>query len=551
MSSKRSLGFKLYMGMFIINILTLFLLSYYWVKIETVHDINEQSAKRSSDAVAMADHANAGARLYQSIANLIINKDASANHEWESNKASIAHILQSVDSLADTDKEHRWASNAKAAIDQVVQKVENELKPAIASSDQAKIEEIDAQFDQLLEQSRQNLDSLQKSLSQENVEQMEFADRTIHALHSAIVVSALLLILIGTLIGTFLGRIIVKPVRETNALIQDISEGEGDLTKLLNVHSGDELEEMATGFNTFTRKLRDLIGKIGVSSTTISSNATQLTDASNTLSNAASTVNKNSAQAAAAVEESSASVNSIARSSEEMSTALATVAAAVEEMHASIQQVAQHCQEEMKIADQADSQAQSAKSVMTTLETSSQDISKVLDVIQNIASQTNLLALNATIEAASAGEAGKGFAVVASEVKDLARQTATATDQIRKRIEGMQSNTNSAVSAIQKITDVIQEVSRISGVIVHSVDEQNIAIAEISKHLAGTTVTAKQVTKNVSESAIGLQEISSTVAKVHQAANESAAAATQVSASSKNLMKEAEGLQSIVSKFKY
>ncbi len=287
----------------------------------------------------------------------------------------------------------------------------------------------------------------------------------IQLVENVLLIAMVVVFVLGMAIAYLLGKAIAGPVILTNKMIREIAEGEGDLTRRLEIHSGDELEEMGQSFNLFVGKLQTLMQQIGDTTIELNKDSQELAHNAQSLENAANTVKAGTAQVSATVEESSVSISAIAHVTENISHALTTVASAVEEMNSSIQQVAGHCKEEMKIAGQAEQQAQSTKAVMTELDNASQDIGKVLDAIASIADQTNLLALNATIEAASAGEAGKGFAVVASEVKDLARQTATATERIRTNIQKMQQSTKVAVLSMEQVSKSKRSIDSLESLI--------------------------------------------------------------------------------------
>jgi methyl-accepting chemotaxis protein len=243
------------------------------------------------------------------------------------------------------------------------------------------------------------------------------------------------------------------------------------------------------------------------------------------LARVASEVNDLGAAVAVASEELSANVSSVSTSSSQMSSKLKglaeasdqvsssvnAVAAAVTEMSASLTEVAGNTGQAAGIAHDASEGAQRAAATMDNLGRSAKAIGKVVEMIKSIASQTNLLALNATIEAASAGDAGRGFAVVANEVKELAKQTAAATEDIRERVEEMQDNTSQAVNVIHDIVGQIERLNNISGVIAAAVEEQTATTSEMARHLATTARGAEEVTGSVQSMSASAEEVSRSV----------------------------------------
>ena len=201
---------------------------------------------------------------------------------------------------------------------------------------------------------------------------------------------------------------------------------------------------------------------------------------------------------ASSVEATSSQADVVSAAAEEVSANVGTVATAVEEMTASVQEIAQNATEATRVAESAVMTARSANATISELGESSDEIGKVLEVITSIAEQTNLLALNATIEAARAGESGKGFAVVAGEVKALAVETARATDEIRTRVTAIQSDTGSAVVAIEEVSQIIDRISELQSTIGSAVEEQ--------------TATTQEIARNVNEAAAGTSEIAANVA---------------------------------------
>lgn len=216
----------------------------------------------------------------------------------------------------------------------------------------------------------------------------------------------------------------------------------------------------------------------------------------------------------------SASIRSVSQSTDDVSSSVATVAAAVEEMSASLNEVSSNSSRAANIANDATEAAKRAASTMDTLGLSAKAIGKVVDMIKGIASQTNLLALNATIEAASAGDAGKGFAVVANEVKELAKQTAAATEDIRNQVEEIQEATAQSVKAIRDVVGRIEQLNSISVIIAAAVEEQTATTNDMAKTLSATATGAEQVSSSILTVSNGANEVSIQVQAVEAALSE-------------------------------
>jgi methyl-accepting chemotaxis protein len=357
-------------------------------------------------------------------------------------------------------------------------------------------------------------------------------------------------------------RRILSPLTDLSNAIENIAEGDGDLTKRLDIKSQNEIGAVAENFNMFVEKLSGIVKgivddsqTINESSSTISDSITTMSDRadgmsdmtdsaadtteqassniksvatgleevsghSNTISSATEEVSTNLNVVGAAVEEMSVNMSTIASSVEEMSASVTTVAASVEEMSSSLNEVSSNTIEAGKISKIATEKADSTAVTVNELGESAQQIGQVVDLITGIAEQTNLLALNATIEAASAGEAGKGFAVVASEVKELAKQTASATDEIRGQVETMQSNTEASVAAINEIVNVIGEVNTVFESIVAALKEQTSTVNEIARNVSDTAKGADEVSRNVQDAARGAQDVSQNIQEARTGVNE-------------------------------
>ena len=243
-----------------------------------------------------------------------------------------------------------------------------------------------------------------------------------------------------------------------------------------------------------------------------------------------------SQQMASNAEETAAQANVAAAAAEQVSKNVVTVSTGIEEMGASIREIAKSAHEAAKVATSAVKVAEKTNATVAKLGESSAEIGNVIKVITSIAQQTNLLALNATIEAARAGEAGKGFAVVANEVKELAKQTAKATEDISRKIEAIQSDTKGSVEAIGQIGKIINQINDLQNTIASAVEEQTATTAEISR--------------NVSEAALGSNEIAQNVTGVAVAARSTTEGAANTKSSADDLARLAASLQDLVSQFR-
>jgi methyl-accepting chemotaxis protein len=257
----------------------------------------------------------------------------------------------------------------------------------------------------------------------------------------------------------------------------------------------------------------------------VAASATALTSAASELSSVSQEMSSNAEQTAA-------QANAVASASEQVSTNVQTVAAGTEEMSASIREIARNAADAAKVAREAVNLAATTNATVTKLGDSSTEVGNVIKVITSIAQQTKLLALNATIEAARAGEAGKGFAVVANEVKELAKETAKATEDISQRIEAIQADSRGAVTAIGQISATINQINDIQNTIASAVEEQ--------------TATTNEMARNVAEGAKGSNEISRNIAGVATAAQDTTAGAAKALEASRVLTQMAIELARLV-----
>ncbi|MDP3480922.1 MAG: methyl-accepting chemotaxis protein [Desulfoprunum sp.] len=380
------------------------------------------------------------------------------------------------------------------------------------------------------------------------------ADKEAFAAVSDLRLIVLILIIVAAMVVAGLALLVaaglVKPIKRTVVMLKDIAEGEGDLTRRLDIGSQDELGEMARWFNVFMEKLQLMIKEIAGNTNTLEMSSASLTAIAGQLTLGAENMMQRSNGVAAATEEMSANMNNVAAASEQASTNVNMVAAATEEMTATVQEIAQNSSKARGITEMAVVKANSASAKVNELGKAALEISKVTEVITEISEQTNLLALNATIEAARAGEAGKGFAVVANEIKELARQTASATQQIKTRIEGIQNSTNETVVEISQISKVIDEVNDIVGTIATAVEEQSVSSQEISSNISQASQGIEEVNQNVNQTSTVSSSISSDIADVNKGVQGITLNSSQVNTKAGELAQLAVQLKQIVGRFK-
>ncbi|MDY6950551.1 MAG: methyl-accepting chemotaxis protein [Thermodesulfobacteriota bacterium] len=353
---------------------------------------------------------------------------------------------------------------------------------------------------------------------------------------------------------------------------------EGDLLTRLEAESKDEMGELMEGFNGFSDELQKLIRRVGESmkrldvssgemarlSSEMASASGEVTVQSGTVAGATEEMSANIYAMATATEEMSANVHAVSSTAEQMSQNVNAVVSSIEEMSMTLNEVADRARQGSDTTSKAMEMSQKASDTMNLMGETAENVGEVTGLISRIAEQTNLLALNATIEAASAGDAGKGFAVVADEIKELARQSGQAAEDIATRIAGAQANTEKAVQAIADVSRIMGTVNESSTMISKSVEQQKAMANEISGNIhqtssgindiaasiAEVSKGSNDMAKSAAEAAKGISDVSSSIQEVSKAAGRSDVGAQEVNTSAAELAKMARELQALVDRFK-
>ena len=357
------------------------------------------------------------------------------------------------------------------------------------------------------------------------------------------------MVLLVVSLGFFIRLGITRPLAGFGGVLDQVALG--DLRQELVMDSQDEIGNMGRALGKTIRSLRSALGEVKRSEQKVSASSNQLSKIFTQMEADTRETSAKASTVAAAAEEMSVSTASVAAAMEQATTNFASISESTSQMTSTIAEIARNSEKARTITGAANRQAEGMSALMKELGRAAQEIGQVTETINGISSQTNLLALNATIEAARAGAAGKGFAVVAGEIKELAQQTATATEDIKAKIADIQHSTSGAVGDIQRISEVIREVSDVVSTIATAIEEQSAVTRDIAGNLAQASQGVREANQRVAQTSTVTQEIARDIAAVDQAARQMNESVRKSHGNTVEMTVMAEQLNMIVSTFQF
>lgn len=352
---------------------------------------------------------------------------------------------------------------------------------------------------------------------------------------------------LSIVVAVLLRRLLARPLTAVVHAFESLKKG--NLTVRISSHSRDEIGDLARHFNGFAMNLQEKIQHIAGGADRLADSADTLTTVSHQMAEGATQASECSIGVAASVSQMSSNSKSVAAGMERVTSRLSEIATATEEMSASIGEIAGTSENARGITRNATRQAGRVSEMVQKLSHSAQDIGKVTETISQISDQTSLLALNATIEAARAGAAGKGFAVVAHEIKELARQTAEATEDIRAKVSGIQDSTSGTLGDLEQIRAVINEITEIVNTVASAIEEQSAVTRDIARHVNDAATEVQSANHQVSEVSKASQSVSRDLSLVIDATTDMVKGTSQTRGNALDLSALAGLLRQTVSQF--
>lgn len=347
-----------------------------------------------------------------------------------------------------------------------------------------------------------------------------------------------------------LKKVIIRPLHTIKNRMQEIAKGEGDLTGRMEISVHDEIGELADKFNLFLDQLQSMVRQVSESANSASENSKELAQHSNNLDSTSKQILQSSELVSKSTSGVSNAINDISSDAQSVNTSVAAVTAAIEHLSTTLNDISHHCREESQIAAEANTRSIKTKEKMSILEDAAQDIGKIIRVINDIADQINLLALNASIEAASAGDAGRGFAVVASSIKELAKQTSSATQDITTQISNIRTHVTDSSGEIEQISNVIEKVDGISRTISNMVEEQSSTVQDIAGNIHQSNSLAEHIAHAVKKASQDLNQVTDNIVDVNNGIANMTEKITSVKANSDKMKSNSEQVKDLMGRFK-
>jgi methyl-accepting chemotaxis protein len=537
--SNMNVGAKIATGVGMVVVLLVFIVGFTVYNLNNLAMLQDEGAGRADDAVRMQEAAGMGAKMYQIIADAIINRDLDETMvEWEPMRAEAHEDLDWVATAVDTPEEIEFAKEADGHLDEIIALFENEMLPVLRTTEgiTEEIRTFDFEMDELLGEFEEPIMAIAASLHEEMVEADEMFDGTRTSTTNVSIFLGILAVVLAVAFTIFIVRLIMRPINDMITVLTDIEQGEGDLTVRVNLESADEIGTMSRLFDSFLAKTQDMFKNILTSSASVATAAGQISSSSEEL--------------AAGSEEQQAQLSEIATTMEEMSAMILEASKNADNTRSQAQETGNAAKQGRTVVSETVTGFESvaatvgeASKQIDELSRRSEEIGNVIQVIDDIADQTNLLALNANIEAARAGDAGRGFAVVADEVRKLAERTVSATAEISQMIESIQGDIRLAVKSMETTSGQSEEGLKL-------VAQSDKSLEEIAGGITSVVSSVESIATSANEQSTGAEEISKNIEGVTTVAKQSASSAQEMAASAESLNNEVTALNDLIGQFK-
>jgi methyl-accepting chemotaxis protein len=517
---------------------------------QSTRDLAEEGQRESLALGVMSDTDNIRLELFKlaSTTNAVAQQKSKA--EIDKLRSSYKAEMDTLRTGAKTESERKLIDSI-ADVVTAAKEVNNQIMEFASTSKQAEsLSLLHSRGDQSNDEIDKSVQALLDLRHQQLAETTQQVTVVFTRLWWTVISAALCVILLSGFFSVLVTRSITRPTAAGVHLIESVSRG--DLTREVPaalLARPDEAGDLGRAIQAMIQNLRKLLHEVSGGVHTLASASTELSAVSSQSASGVRATSEKATALAAAAEEMSANSASVAAGMEHATANLTTVASATEQMTSTIGEIAANSEKARAITGDATQQAQRVTGLMEELSKAAQAIGKVTETITTISDQTKLLALNATIEAARAGAAGKGFAVVAHEIKELARQTAEATEDIKTKVGRIQSSTTGTLGDLARISQVIAQVSEIVNTIATAIEEQATVTKDIAQNVGQAAAGVKDANHRVAQISTVSQSVAKDIAAVNQAAGDIAAGSEQVLTSSTELSRLSEELQQIVGRF--